>query len=65
MAEAESNAAVDKDAAVDKAEERRQRWSDLPDAVAPEETTASQDSVPAPPDLVDDPEHEFMIRHAG
>lgn len=48
-----------------KEDERRALWSDLPDPAAPEEMTTSEDTTPPTPDLVPDPEHEFMIRHAG
>lgn len=52
-------------AAAAKAEERQALWSELPDPVTPEETQPSKDTAPPAPDLVADPEHEFMIRHAG
>lgn len=48
----------------DAADRRRARWSELPAPVAYEETRASQDATVQAPDLVADPEHEFMIRHA-
>lgn len=53
------------DAAAAKADQRRAMWSELPTAVPPEETTPTKESEPPPPDLVADPEHEFVIRHAG
>ncbi|MGI8873179.1 MAG: hypothetical protein ACR2KP_02405 [Egibacteraceae bacterium] len=52
-------------AAAAKADERQARWSELPDPVTPEEAQTSKDTTPPAPDLVADPEHEFMIRHAG
>lgn len=52
------------DPAAAKDAERRQLWSDLPEPVAPEDTTASHDPVAPQPDLAD-ADHEFMIRHMG
>lgn len=53
------------DPAASEAEKRRQRWIALPSPVALEDmTTSAQASLP-PPDVVFDPDHEFMIRHAG
>lgn len=48
-----------------KADERQALWNELPDPVTPEETETSKDTTPPAPDLVADPDHEFMIRHAG
>ena len=49
----------------DRAEERRELWSDLPETVAPEDTTPLKDEAQPQPDLVGDPEHQSMITHAG
>lgn len=59
------HAADEPDAGVSAEEERRSQWSDLPPPVAPEDMTTSEDAAPPTPDLVDDPDHEFFIRHAG
>lgn len=47
------------------AEKRRELWRELPSPIEPEDTTTSEDVSEPQPDLVPDPEHEFMIRHAG
>lgn len=57
--------AQEPDAGVSAAEGRRRKWRDLPPPVVPEDTTTSEDAAPPAPDLVDDPDHEFFIRHAG
>ena len=47
------------------AEERKEQWSELPAPIDPEDTVTSEESQPPAPDIVADPDHEFMIRHAG